>query len=138
MCPEQHLLPGLHHAGRIRQDVDVLVLVVLVDPGAGFEERLHEQVQEGWHPDLGRTHDKLERDTETWQVSPLILLGGGPGVAHTQQLLQCVGLEWDREDRQCAETFRQESAMTDVRELRETQISAVPLPNWHGVAPLYC
>lgn len=55
-CPRQHLLPGLHHAGRVRQDVDVLVLVVLVDPGARFEEGLHEEVQEGRHPDLQRTH----------------------------------------------------------------------------------
>lgn len=34
----RYLLPGLHHARGVRQDVDVLVLVVLVDPGPGFEE----------------------------------------------------------------------------------------------------
>jgi hypothetical protein len=34
--------------------VDVLVFVVLVDLGPWLEERLHEQVQEGRHPDLRR------------------------------------------------------------------------------------
>ena len=31
--------------------MDILVLVVWVDPGPRFKERLHEQVQEGRHPD---------------------------------------------------------------------------------------
>lgn len=30
------------------------MLVILVDLGPWLEERLHEQVQEGWHPDLRR------------------------------------------------------------------------------------
>lgn len=34
--------------------MNVLVLVVLVDLGPWLEERLHKQVQEGWHPDLKR------------------------------------------------------------------------------------
>lgn len=43
------------------------MLVVLVDPGPWFKERLHEQVQEGRYPDL-RRHTRLdeqEREGET-------------------------------------------------------------------------
>lgn len=54
-----YLLPGLYHTGGICQNVDVLVLVVLVDLGSRLEERLHEQVQEGRHPDLRRAHSRV-------------------------------------------------------------------------------
>lgn len=56
MCCQspQYLLPGLNHASGVSQDVDIFVLVILVDLGPWLEERLHEQVQEGWHPDLRR------------------------------------------------------------------------------------
>lgn len=121
--------------------MDVLVLVVLVDPGTRFEERLHEQVQEGRHPDL-RTHEALERaEEERWQVSP-----GTPMVAglravglrlhHTQQLLQCIGSVRDGV-RKSTETLQQEFVLTK-RELRETQTSHNPPSNQHWGVPLYC
>lgn len=42
--------------------MDVFVLVVLVDSGPWLKERLHEQVQEGRHPDLRGHTASLERN----------------------------------------------------------------------------
>ena len=42
--------------------MDVFVFVVLVDLGAGLEQRLHEEVQEGGHSDL----QTQRRGNQTW------------------------------------------------------------------------
>lgn len=76
--------------------MDVLVLVVLVDPGPGLEQRLHEQVQEGRHPNLRDT--SLERNARNrCQVSPHTLaeaVGARPPTPSlprsTQQVSQSV------------------------------------------------
>lgn len=47
-----YLFPRFNHTGGVRQDVNVLVLVVLVDFGSGLKQGLHEQVQEGRNSDL--------------------------------------------------------------------------------------
>lgn len=61
--------------------MDILVLVVLVDSGPWLKERLHEQVQEGRHPDLRGHTVSLERNArKRCQVSPHTLNGRSEGM----------------------------------------------------------